>query len=95
MDGLAKCLKSGSAENIAKTLIFTQTKNSASKVYHMLHQAALNKDCVGMYHADLTKQTKLLMQQAFSGAEVPCGDNCVWHGTSSLIPMKYTIIYTS
>ena len=37
----------------------------------MLHQAAVNKDYVGMYHTDLTKQTKLLMQQAFSGAQSP------------------------
>lgn len=63
-----KSLKSRLPDSIPKTLVFTQTKNLACKVYRTLHQSAINKDYVGMYHADQTKQTKSLMQQAFSGA---------------------------
>ena len=64
-----KCLRSMSPESIPKTLLFAQTKNAACRIYQMLHQAAVKKEYVGMYHADLTKQTKLSMQQAFSGVQ--------------------------
>ena len=64
-----RCLRSSSPESIPKTLLFAQTKNAACRIYQMLNQAAVKKDYVGMFHADLTKQTKVSMQQAFSGVQ--------------------------
>ena len=52
--------------SVPKTLIFTQTKDMAWEVFHLLHLAAVNKSYVGMYHASQTQQTKLATQEVFS-----------------------------
>lgn len=66
MDGLVQALKSPLPDSVPKTLVFTQTKDIAWKVFHMLHLAAVNKRYVGMYHASQAQRTKLSIQQAFS-----------------------------
>ena len=63
---MIRSLKSTSTESIPKTLIFTLTKESAWKVFHVLQRAAVKNYYVGMYHADQTQQTKLFIQQTFS-----------------------------
>ena len=52
-----------------KTLVFTQSKDSTWKIFHLLQLSAAKKDYVMMYHANLTPQTKMLIQQLFSGAQ--------------------------
>ena len=59
-------LKSTLAESIPKTLVFTQTKDSAWKVFHVLQRAAVKNEYVGMYHADQAERTKLFIQRGFS-----------------------------
>lgn len=70
-----KSLKSPVVGSVPKTLIFTQTKDMAWKVFHLLRLAAVNKSYVGMYHASQTQQTKLATQEAFSS--VPSDLRCL------------------
>ena len=44
-------LKSPLPSNVPKTLVFTQTRDMAWNVFHMLRLATVNKSYVGMYHA--------------------------------------------
>ena len=57
----------GSAEiqSIPKTLFFTQTKNTACRVYSILSRAAHSASYVSMYHASLTPTTKRDIRTAF------------------------------
>ena len=65
MAGITSLLSSNVA-GMPKTLIFTQTKNTACKVFCLLSNSASKKECVGMYHASLTHETKAYCQREFS-----------------------------
>ena len=64
--GIASWLKSPLPSSVPKTLIFTQTKNIACKIYAWLSQCAGTKTYVNMYHASLTHTTKAHIQEEFS-----------------------------
>ena len=64
--GTASWLTSSLPSSVPKTLIFTQTKNIACKLYAWLSQCAATKTCVNMYHASLTHTTKAHIQEEFS-----------------------------
>ena len=67
--GIARWLTSLLPSSVPKTLIFTQTKNIACKMYGWLSQCAATKTCVNMYHASLTHTTKTLIQEEFSSPQ--------------------------
>ena len=64
MSGILRC---ASPNSIPKILIFVRTKNDACKVYGVLNTAAYCSKYVGMYHASLTSQTKLIIRTDFQG----------------------------
>ena len=66
--GIASWLTSPRPLSVPKTLIFTQNKNIACKLYVWLSQCAATKTCVNMYHASLTHTTKAHIQEEFSSA---------------------------
>ena len=55
-------------------IVYVPTKNTACKVYHFLKAASMDKQSVGMYHADLTQATKSAVYQEFlhSSSVVRC-----------------------
>ena len=63
--GLTSLLSSTTSE-IPKTLIFTQTKKSACKLFCLLTNSSSKRGAVGMYHASLTSETKLYCQRDFA-----------------------------
>lgn len=67
LTGTVANLKSDEPTSIPKTIIFTQTKNAACKVYSFLRSLAFKREYVDMYHASLTKCTKSSVQERFSG----------------------------
>ena len=67
--GIARWLISSPPSSVPKTLIFTQTKNIACKIYAWLSEHAATKTRVSMYHASLTHSTKAQIQQHFSSSE--------------------------
>ena len=58
LGGLAAKLSSPDHHNIPKTIVFTQPKNIACKVYGYLIQAAKDRQYVSIYHASLSEHTK-------------------------------------
>ena len=52
--------------SIPKTIVFTQTKTMACKVYGYLVKCAKDKQYVSMYHADITRPTKEYLQHALA-----------------------------
>ena len=45
--------------------MYVPTKDNAWKLYHHLQKESANKDFVGMYHANLTSNTKLAVYSDF------------------------------
>ena len=62
-------LASVDPSEIPKTIIFTQTKDMASKVYDVLKKSAFKSHYVSMYHASLTQRTKSFVQRQFGTNE--------------------------
>ena len=60
-----KSLKITSPASVPKTLVFTQTKDQAWKIFHMLQGASTKKEYVGMYHASISQNTKTALQHLF------------------------------
>ena len=56
---------------IPKTIIFTQTKNMACRVYDVLKKSAFKSHYVSMYHASLIQRTKSFVQRQF-GTDESC-----------------------
>ena len=61
-------LASVDPSQIPKTIIFTQTKDMARKVY-VLKKSAFKSHYVSMYHASLTQRTKSFVQRQFGTNE--------------------------
>ena len=58
---------------VPKTIIFCQTKNICAKVYRLLLKAAERKCAVSMYHASLTRSTRVQVLHDFkSGRLLQC-----------------------
>ena len=58
-----------SSAQIPKCIVYTQTKNSACKVYGFLAASAHNRKSVGLYHANITKSNKVMTHSEFSKAD--------------------------
>ena len=63
-------LASVDPSEIPKTIIFTQTKDMASKVYDVLKKSAFKSHYGSMYHASLTQRTKSFVQHQFGTNEL-------------------------
>ena len=62
-------LKSVHTAQVPKSIVYTQTKNSACKIYRLLSASALNRKRVGLYHADISKSNKAFTHHEFSRAD--------------------------
>ena len=65
MAGILSKIESCEPEQIPKT-IFCQMKNNVCKVYKCLKSTAKNKLSVGMYHASMTSNSKMVVQNEFT-----------------------------
>lgn len=56
-------------QDVPKMIIFCQTKEAAVKIYRLLLiQSSCNKEYVCMFHASLTRTTKVVIQQRFQSS---------------------------
>ena len=51
---------------VPKTVVYTQTKDYACKVYGLLCASTHTRKGVGLYHAAMSKSNKLITHQQFS-----------------------------
>lgn len=59
-------------EDIPKTLIFTQTKNDACRVYGTLLKHTTDRKYLSMFHASLTQSTKSICASEFRSGSLRC-----------------------
>jgi superfamily II DNA helicase RecQ len=66
LGGLALKLKD--PKNMPKTVVFCRTKNVAARIYYFLSKEAASRECVSMFHASLTDETKASVYRTFSSS---------------------------
>ena len=62
LSGLIKNLIS---TDVVKSIVYAHTKDLAWRIYHLLQMSVANKACVGLYHANLTRDLKLSIYRIF------------------------------
>ena len=82
--------------SLPKTLIFCRTKDAAVNVYRLLINSAHYKECVGMFHASLTQDTKTTTVENFQSRNSP-----LWFLVATVAfgmvckPLQYAWTYTA